>query len=663
MGDRLVPAAASKRLIRIFAALGALALWALPAAARATDTASAPDGTITIVAGLEYSRLNPDGEQEPWRDYAPRESEEEGGPAIAVAPDGTATVVWIRIEPGDTAVLERRIDPEGELEDGINELGHSEDPHVFPEVAVAPDGTATVAWTATHEGETAVEASRIAPDGTADPAPTELTTGSSYQPHLGVAADGTATVVWQQFGEDKAVAEARQIAPDGTLGETLKLSSGVGSAQDPAVAVTSKGAAVVVWEDYYWQEGGPPDEVLEERRIEADGTLEATVHLLSAEAGARAPVLAAGPDGSVTVLWSQSLNHLAERRIEADGTPAESIYNVNSPAVDGIYPKVAVEPSGKALVVWGDGWHVFFRRLGSDGTPLGSPTQVLKSDGYVNVFGLGLGPKGVATPIWQRHLGYYKVPNDWVMQGVRIQPNNSVGSIFDLTDRGTEAATWASPAAGEYGSLAVGSQSTLSFAFNNRSTEPLPVESVELAGPDADQFSIVDTGTCLEEPIPFVQSCTVTVRFQPTSAGPKEAELLLAAEAPRQPAAVPLTGTAVAVSSCCSEQAVPPLTLQLGKSKNLRRPSTAVLPVTASRAGTLQTFIDCPGSQDRSPTSLRLEAGAETLVPVRASGPCRRTLRREGAVRLKVTLRFNPDEGEPVQQSRQLLLRRHRAGS
>jgi|GEM_PF-7052844 len=662
MGDRLVPAAATRVAIWIFAALSVLTLWALPSPARAADTASGPDGTVTIVAGLQYSRLAPDGSQDPWRDYAPRESEEEGGPQIAVAPDGTATVVWVRVGPIGTAILERRIDPEGELEGDINELGQSDDPHVYPEVAVAPDGTATVTWTATEEGETVVDASRIAPDGTADAAPTELTTGSSYQPHLGVAPDGTATVVWQQFGEDKAVAEARQIAPDGTLGEVLKLSSGVGSAQQPAVAVTSEGAAVVVWEDIYWHEGNPPDEVLEERRIEADGSAEAAVHLLSAESGARAPVLAAGPDGSVTVLWSQSFGHLAERRVEADGTPAESIYDVTSPAVGGIYPQVAVEPSGKALVVWGDGWHVFFRRLGSDGAPLGAPTQILESNGYLGAFGLGLGPDGVATPIWGRRLGYYKAPYESVMQGVRIQPDDSVGPIFDLTDRGTEAATWPSPAAGEYGSVAVGSQSTLGFSFNNRSTDPLPVESVELAGPDADQFSIVDTGTCLAQPIPFVKSCTVTVRFQPTSAGPKEAELLLAAEAPRLPAAVPLTGSGVAASPCCSAQAPPSPLLQLGKAKSIRHNATA-LPVTASQAGTLQAFVSCPGSQDRSPTSLRLEAGVESLVPVRASGPCRGILHREGAVKLQVTLRFDPDEGEPVQRSRQLLLRMRRASS
>lgn len=567
MGDRLAPAAATRGSLWIFAALAAFALWVLPAPARAADTASGPDGTITLVAGLQYSRLAPDGTQSPWRDYAPRESEEEGGPVIALAPDGTATVVWIRSEAGDTAILERRIDPEGELEGGVNELGHSEDPHVYPEVAVAPDGTATAVWTATHEGETAVEGSRIAPDGTADPAPTELTTGASYQPQLGVAPDGTTTVVWQQFGEDKAVAEARQIAPDGSLGEALKLSSGAGSAQDPAVAVTSKGAAVVVWEDFYSSEGGSPDEVLEERRIEPDGKAEAAVHLLSAESGARAPVLAAGPDGSVTVLWSQSFNHLAERRVEADGAPAESIFDVSSPAVGGIYPQVAVEPNGKALVVWSDGWNIFFRRLGSDGTPLGDPTQILESSGYLNLFGLGLGPDGVATPIWQRRLGYYNNQYVWVTQGVRIQPDDSLGPIFNLTDDGTEAATPAAPAAGENGSAAGGSQGTAGQA------SPL---------------------------------------------------------------------------------------LQLGKPKSTRHHSAAALPVTASRAGMLETFVDCSGSQDRSPASLRLEAGTETLVPVRASGPCRRTLRQEGAVKLKVTLRFAPDEGEPVQRSRQVLLQMRR---
>ena len=667
MGDRLVPAAAAKWSLRIFATLVALALWALPSPAQAADTASGPDGTVTIVEGLKYSRLAPDGTQDPWREYAPRESKEEGGPVIAVAPDGTATVVWVRIDPGNTTILERRIDPEGELEGAVNELGHSEDPHVYPEVAVAPDGTATAVWTATLEGKTAVEASRIAPDGTADPAPTELTTGSSYQPQVGVAPDGTATVVWQQFGEENAVAEARQIASDGTLGEVLKLSSGVGSSQDPIVAATSKGAAVVVWEDIYWDKGGAPEEVLEERRIEPDGEAEAAVHLLSAESGARAPVLTAGPDGSVTVIWSQSFNHLAERRVEADGTPAESIFDISSPTDGGIYPEVAVEPNGKALVVWSNGWNIFFRRLDSDGTPLGEPTEILEGNGYINLFGLGLGPDGVATPIWQHRLGYYNNRYLWVTQGVRIQPDDSLGSIFDLTDRGTEAATWAEPAAGEYGSVTVGSQNTLSFAFNNRNADPLPVESVELAGPDADQFSIVDTGNCLTQPIHFVQSCTVTVRFQPTSAGPKEAELLLAAEAPRQPAVVPLTGTGVAVpvSPCCDEQppAVPPLTpltLQLGKARSAHHHNAAVLPVTASRAGTLETFVDCPGAQGRSPTSLRLEAGAESLILVTASGPCRRTLRQDGAVKLTVTLRFAPDEGEPIQRSRKLLLQTRR---
>lgn len=521
-------------------------LWSVFAApAGAADVATAPDGTVTVVSGLRYKRISPDGTQTAYVNYASPVTEEEGDPGIDVAADGTATVVWVRWAPGETTILARRIAADGTLEGEVVELGQSDDPHVFPEVAVAPDGTATAVWTATEGGETVVQASRIAPDGTAQATPSDLATESSYQPDVAVSPDGTATVVWQQFGEDRAVAAARQIAPDGTLGEPLQLSSGVGSAQGPAVTMTPSGAAIVVWEDIYWNGVGvDPDEVMEERRIAPDGQLDADVNVISAEEDARAPVLAAGPDGTVTVAWSQSFNTLLARRIEPDGTPEESVIDVSSPVVDGVYPEIGIAADGSATIVWTDGWQLFGRRLDPNGAPDGAPQELLNSNGRLGLIGMGFDPdSGTALPIWSRRLGYYET--EYIQQARRLLPDGIAEPIFNLTDPGTEPATWANPESVDFGAAAVGETVTRSIEFTNRSVDPTPISGVSLQGKDAGQFQIVDAGSCTEKPLPFVGSCTVTVAFSPTAKGPMEAELALEASAPREPRVVSLSGMAL----------------------------------------------------------------------------------------------------------------------
>lgn len=534
-----------RRPVILSLSLIGLAWSVLASPAGAADVATAPDGTVTVVSGLRYMRIAPDGSHTAYLDYASPEAEEEGGPGIAIAPDGTATVVWVRSGMGPTTILARRIAPDGTLAGGVLELGQSDDPHVYPEVAVAPDGTATAVWTATHAGKTAVEASRIDPGGTAQPAPTELATETSYQPDVAVAPDGTATVAWQQFGEDRATATARQIAPDGSLGDALQLSSGIGSAQTPAVAMTPDGAAIVTWEAMYRPEGGGGSEdVVEECRIAPGGEIDGAVHAISAEPDAWAPVLAAGPDGTVTIAWWQVSDHsVSARRIEPDGTPATSVVNVSSPAVGSIYPEIGIAEDGSATFVWTNGWQLFSRRLDPDGAPLGAPQELLNSNGHLGLIGMGFDSDGTALPIWSRRLGYYEL--EYVQQARRLFPDGSAGPIFDLTEPGTEPATWANPESLDFGSAGVGETVVREVEFTNRSVDPTPVSGVSLQGKDAGRFEIVDDSACTGEPLPFVGSCTVTVAFAPDAKGPMEAELALEASAPREPRVVSLAGMAL----------------------------------------------------------------------------------------------------------------------
>src|SRR6478736_282570 len=66
-------------------------------------------------------------------------------PQVAVAPDGTATVVWSAQAGGAFAVYMRRADPDGTL--GVTqELSATGRDAGEPQVAIAPDGVASVVW-------------------------------------------------------------------------------------------------------------------------------------------------------------------------------------------------------------------------------------------------------------------------------------------------------------------------------------------------------------------------------------------------------------------------------------------------------------------------------------------------------------------------------------
>src|SRR5918995_1680943 len=179
---------------------------------------------------------------------------------------------------------------------------------------------------------------------------------------------------------------------------------GLGGSQQ--VAADSQGRATVVWRAF---EESDFLQQIKALRLGADGS-PGSVHTLS-EAGAATPQVAVDPQGRATVVWERGggSRTVQSVRLGADGTHrgVKSLSQGISPQV-AVTPQVAVDSRGRATVVWagsvGSGTHLGLRvhsvRLGTDGSQ-GAVRTLSKADGYYPQ--VAVDSQGRPTVVWSNH--------------------------------------------------------------------------------------------------------------------------------------------------------------------------------------------------------------------------------------------------------------------
>ncbi|HEV2790180.1 MAG TPA: glycosyl hydrolase [Solirubrobacterales bacterium] len=339
-------------------------------------------------------------------------AETASGPDVAVAEDGTATVVWSARGPGDDfAVFTRRISPHG-TPGATHRLSAAGEDALAPEVAVGPDGTAVVAWTRADESDDfRVQARRIAPSGTPEEATRTLSGDGqdALAPQVDVAPDGEATVVWKRFDGFRYLVQVRRIAPDGTAEEpSQRLSEPKQDAVEPQVTVADDGEATVVWSRFDGE-----DSIVQLRRVGADGTVAATTASLSvAGESAIQPRLAVADDGTATVVWNRFDGAdwvIQAQRVSAAGAPEGAVQNLSAAGRSAAEPSLASAPDGSAVVAWdrfdGGSFVVQARRLAPSGAPVGGPLQLSAGGRDAAEPEVAIAPDGTATVLWSRFDG------------------------------------------------------------------------------------------------------------------------------------------------------------------------------------------------------------------------------------------------------------------
>jgi hypothetical protein len=336
-------------------------------------------------------------------------------PAVEVDEQGNFVVVW----DSASRIFARRFSacgsPFEEVELPIDEGGGSAN---FARIAMNGPGEFVTVWLSSssnpeHRG---IFGRRFASDGSSLGAQFQVSPLRAMA-DVGMSAGGAFVVVWEQPDGDRNGIRARRYSSDGAaLGDDFQVNTYTTSSQRyPTLSVAQDGSFVVVWNS--WYQGGE-DWDLFVRRYASDGEpigseLQVNTYTTYRQWNWQRSVSHA-PGGDFVVTWMSQYQDgdsyaVQARRYGSDGTAQGPELQVNeyTTSLQAI-PWVTHDESGRFLIVWmsdtqdGDGWGVYARSYGQDGTALEAEEL------QVNAYTVGgqihpaarLDPQGNAVVVW-----------------------------------------------------------------------------------------------------------------------------------------------------------------------------------------------------------------------------------------------------------------------
>ena len=216
--------------------------------------------------------------------------------------------------------------------DTISSTGvNASDPHI----AMDGSGNVIAAWL---ENSLVVSKTKLLNDSWSS-LDTLSATGAS-SPKIVVDPAGNATAVWVESGAVKAATKPFS----SSWGTPVTLSaSGSSSAQ---IAIRSNGDVVAVW---------VASGFINSATKLYNQNWQTTPDTLSA-AGADSPQVAVGADGTVIAVWHANNTITSIDNVFAASKPIAGTWSaaatISNPAINSLYPQVAVDPNGNAMALW-----------------------------------------------------------------------------------------------------------------------------------------------------------------------------------------------------------------------------------------------------------------------------------------------------------------------
>lgn len=271
-------------------------------------------------------------------------------PAVAIDEAGDAVVIWRQGVGGNHVILAASRPAGGSWGSPIATSSSALNAEA-PDVAMSPSGTAVAVWQSSS-GATSVVESNILPlagswaGESAISAPATVT----EPPHVVADAAGDFAAIWSRSGTG-LVAEVASMPAGGSWGAPEQVSTPALEAHAPQLAIDSAGDAVAAW----YRFDGSVGSVEGTNRV-AGGPWTSPVRLSPIGAEAEAPQLAMSTSGAAQVVWSgwNEATHnyqLRGTQQRLDGTWKPSIL-ISLELEEAYGPHVALDRSGHAVVVW-----------------------------------------------------------------------------------------------------------------------------------------------------------------------------------------------------------------------------------------------------------------------------------------------------------------------
>jgi hypothetical protein len=273
-----------------------------------------------------------------------------GRPAVAVAPDGTAMVAWDEIRDGSWCTVARQFNADGSIGPAMT-LGPSEGSS-YPDVGVDRNGQFVVTWI---QSPAEAMAARIGPDSVpstqALTAPIRSESPFGY-PQVGVDGDGDAVISYLSGGGGRVQLWASRWGRTGTLDDPVNVSSPTDdSGLLHAIATDLEGDSMLVW-----------TRMRSDSRVEMFGrqlTRTGALGTITSLGEVDYPDIVLDDDGDgLLVFHSPSRRTLIPMELDAHDVGARTISpsgEFGSPVTltsDGRSPRVAASPSARFTVVW-----------------------------------------------------------------------------------------------------------------------------------------------------------------------------------------------------------------------------------------------------------------------------------------------------------------------
>ncbi|MDX6346924.1 MAG: hypothetical protein QOF84_1714 [Streptomyces sp.] len=225
-----------------------------------------------------------------------------------------------------------------------------------PQLAVAADGTATVAYGVETEAGSTVHTVTRAASATAwgDPVLVSDAGTSSNSPRIAAGADGAVTAVWvarDLSTEDATLVSATRPAGSDTWGAIEPVSATADLSETPVPLTGPGGDVTLVWVDYTGSFG-----TRTATRSAATGTWSA-VRTLSTHYVPEQFDAAIAADGTVRAVWTQNVSDADEaERVLVSATRAvdgtwSGLTTVSAASAESVYGQVAIAPDGRATAV------------------------------------------------------------------------------------------------------------------------------------------------------------------------------------------------------------------------------------------------------------------------------------------------------------------------
>jgi hypothetical protein len=173
----------------------------------------------------------------------------------------------------------------------------------------------------------------------------------AFEPQVSEDPSGNSLMVWTRHDGTNYRIQARFRAADGTLDATQTISDPGGDASEPQVAFDPSGNALAVWSQFV-----APNTRIEAAFRPAGGSFGAPLLVSAAGQNASQPHVAMDSSGKAVVVWERSdgTNLRVEATVRAVGGPFGTVQTLSDPGQDAFEPQVAAGPNAdaNAAVVW-----------------------------------------------------------------------------------------------------------------------------------------------------------------------------------------------------------------------------------------------------------------------------------------------------------------------